>query len=122
MTTLSEIAARIKSLRVEKANFNERIKGIDAELSNLEKDLIDFMSAQGMNRVSAEGLTMSMKMQEVPAVEDWDALYDYVYEHKAGYILQRRVTSTNAKELRDSGVEIPGVRWLDEPKISYTSV
>lgn len=121
MATLAELAARIKELRANKAGLNEQIKVIDAELLNLESDLIDFMSAQGLNKVTSEGLTMSMKLQEIPAVEDWDALYDYVYDNRAGYLFQRRLTAVHAKELRDSGCDIPGIRWIEEPKMSYTA-
>ena len=121
MTNLSDLAARVKELRADKARLNDQIKTIDSELANIEKDLIDFMSAQGLNKLTSAGLTMSMKMQEIPAVEDWDALYEYVYENRAGYLFQRRLTAANAKELRDAGTEVPGIRWIDEPKMSYTA-
>jgi hypothetical protein len=119
---LSDVAAQIRELRREKANLTDQLKAIDTSLQTLEKDLIDFMAAQGLNKVTSEGLTMSLRVQEIPAVEDWDKLYAYVYANKSGHLFQRRLTAANAKELRDSGVDVPGIRWIEEPRVTYTSV
>lgn len=122
MTAINILAREIKELRAEKAGLNARIKDIDARLAALEGDLVDTMTNNGMDKATSEGLSMTLTIKTIPAVEDWDAVYEYVYSNKAAYLFQKRLTATTMQELRDAGYEVPGVRWLDTPSVAYRSV
>lgn len=122
MKTLNDLSSEIKGLRIERSLINQKLKEIEDRLRLLEADLVDSMLAQGIDRFTADGLSMSLNKTPRPLVEDWDALYQYIYEHNAGHLLQRRVTATTMTEMREGGEDIPGVRWDEVPSIRYKTV
>jgi hypothetical protein len=119
---LKELAAAIKGLRQERSQLTKQADELGSKIADLEKDLIDLMTSQGVDKFSSEGFHMALKIQRVPAVEDWDALHAYVYSHHAAHVFQRRLSATAIEELADSGEDVPGINWVNQPKVSYRLV
>lgn len=55
-----------------------------------------------------------------PAVEDWDAFYEYVRKNKAFDLLQKRLGERAVQDRWDNEEEIPGVGTFTVVKVSLT--
>jgi len=77
------------------------------ELKLLIKDELRNIGVTGSKK---EGIaTVTITKKTVPTVRDWDAFYEWIHQEELPQILQKRVLQSGFKELRDQGIEIPGV-------------
>lgn len=58
----------------------------------------------------------------VPAVEDWDKLYEFVRKKKRFDLLQRRLNDEAVKEMWDRGEAVPGVGVFNAVDVSVTKL
>ena len=59
-------------------------------------------------------------VKDEPQVDDWDEVYDYIYEHKAWELLHKRLGTAAVKERWDHGEEVPGVGAYPVESLSVT--
>ena len=57
----------------------------------------------------------------VAQVEDWDEFWKYIYRHKLGHLLQRRVSDPSYRELLEQGKKVPGVSPFNKKRMSFRS-
>ena len=110
------IIARMVEVRDERRRISSRDKELIADWRSLEMELMIRLDDQGMKKASTDAGTASITEQTLPQVVDWDALYEYIHEEKAFFLLQRRPAAAAFRELNDSGEVIPGI----EPFIQRT--
>lgn len=117
-TTLGGIIDRLKVLRDERRLIAARDKVLVEEADGLEAQLIARLKAEGTEMGSSKTATATLSVTPVPVVEDWDAYYAYMRENDSLHLLQRRPAVGAMNELKDAGVDVPGVRWIDKEAIS----
>lgn len=78
----------------------------------LEKELIEVLKEQGLNKISTDHGAVYLREKAVPKVVEWGAFHDYVAQNNYLHLLQRRVSVAGWKELHDQGVEVPGVETV----------
>lgn len=117
-TPLGEIIDRMMVVRDERRLIAARDKVLVAEYTGLEEQLIARLKAEKSEMSSSALATASMSTTPIPMVEDWDKYYAYMRESDSLHLLQRRPAVGAMNELKDAGVEIPGVRWIDKESIS----
>lgn len=116
--SLGAIIDRMVVVRDERRTIAARDKVLVDEYEALEKQLLAQMKAQGTDAASSKVATASMSSTPTPTVEDWDAFYTYMRENDSLYLLQKRPAIGAFNELKDAGVTVPGVRFIDIEKIS----
>lgn len=57
-----------------------------------------------------------------PTVEDWDKLYEHIYDQQAWDLLQKRLGTAAVKLRWDEGEEVPGVGAFPVEKLSLTKL
>lgn len=117
-TTLGGIIDRMTAVRDERRQIAARDKVLVEEYTGLEEQLIALFKQQGTEMGSSKVATATMSVTPIPVVEDWDAFYAYMRENDALHLLQRRPGVGAMNELKDAGVDMPGVRWIDKESIS----
>lgn len=106
---LDELATERDALRESKRVLEMQIRELDGQLAANELAMIEIADELGLDRFAVGNLTFSISEQTVGNVEDWEEVYDYVREHDAFYLLQRRLSNAAYKEMLDAGDSLPGV-------------
>jgi hypothetical protein len=110
---LKEISDRKAEMKEEESTLNKRKE-------YLQKMLVSFMQAEGLDKLSIKGVgTASLKTKEVYTPEDWPQIYGYILEHKEFGLLHKRLSSGLLKELEESGINVPGIKKLEFDDVSF---
>ena len=79
------------------------------------------MQEQGLDKISNDICTISLKTEVVPTVEDWDSLHEHITETNQFELLQKRMSATAYRELVATGFDVPGVKSTELTRINFRS-
>ncbi len=116
--TTEQLMDGLLSIRDERKKIKDREKELIAEWRDLEAAFLAQLDEQGAKRAGTDAGTATITENILPTIKDWDALTNYILKEGATHLLQRRVSSAAFRELRDAGVEIPGVEAYVQRQIS----
>ena len=119
--TLGDQIAHHEELRNEKRRLNERLKELDGDLRDSESQVLDALDTAGLEHAKIDGVSVSISEQTMPNVNDWDALYEFIKEHDAFYMLQRRVSTGPYREMLQMEQPVPGVEPYVQRKVNMRS-
>lgn len=81
---------RMKELKEQK---NEDLKALNAAIELLERQILDEMEQDGIDKLSIKGVgTASMKIEDYPQVKDMEALLNWCYENNRAGMIQKRIS------------------------------
>jgi hypothetical protein len=118
----------LKTRTTQLIALRNRIRDAEAKLSalkdrrkTLEDDVLAEMLETGIDMVrTKDGGSISRVTQEVPQIKDYDAFWKFVRRSNKPELLQRRVSTTawrEVKELRRDG-KVPGVETFEKVSLS----
>lgn len=107
--TLADLAAVRDGLRVQLKVVQDEEKRLKDLLADNETAIIEQLDAQGVTRSGVGPYSMSISETVVGNVEDWDQVYEYIKDHDAFHLLQRRLANAAYGEILDAGDAMPGV-------------
>lgn len=115
MATLSERLDTIATLRKDRLALQKTIDKMKAEEDGLATALASELREANIEELRGEVGKIKLKTTESADVVDYPAFYQYIKEHDAFDLLQRRVSLAGVRERWQEGNEIPGVaRVLEE--------
>lgn len=120
--TLGALIDAIHTKREEKRLVEEDVKKIDAEISDLEKQIMEALDAQGITQSKGAKASVSITSSVVADVQDWDAFWPYVAKNKFWHLVQRRVSDPSYRELLEQGKKVPGVQPFTRRKLNLRSI
>ena len=91
-----------------KESLNENIKKCNEKMANLEADIMEQMATAGISQAASDKASCSMREVKHPAIEDWNAFYNYVAETNQFELLHKRLSSQVFRERWEAGENIPG--------------
>lgn len=103
------MVAEARALRDEKDELNRDLKRVNGRIKELDYALLQYLEDEGLDKASIDGNTLIKSKKTVASVGDWDQFFEYVAEHSAWHLLQRRVSNNAAIETLEAGEEIPSV-------------
>jgi hypothetical protein len=83
--------------------------------------VLRLLQAAGIDQARGELGTVSVNRRDVPQVDDWASVYDWVIRHKAPEIFQRRLSTEAWSERVANGKPIPGVSKFVNVTLSMRS-
>ena len=119
--TLGALIAHHEALRERKRQLKERLKHIDKDIFESESQVLDALDTAGLEHAKIDGVSVSITEQTMPNVNDWDALYEFIKEHDAFYMLQRRVSTGPYREMLQMEQPVPGVEPYVQRKVNMRS-
>lgn len=115
---LRELAEHREALRDRKREIAAEEKELNAQIADIDKQLFSVLDEQGVDRISTNGVTLSVSETIVPQVTDWPAVYDYVSQHQAFHLFERRMSSVAYRELIEQVGQLPGVESFTKRAIN----
>lgn len=102
------------------ANAEKEVEAIKAQRDAVKNAMKDQMLALGVNSVrTAEG-TVILSTKTRYNATDWDAFKDFVIEHRAVDLLERRIAQKNMGEWLEANPQVvpPGLNTFSEHDVS----
>lgn len=114
------VVADLRSRRDVVETIEAELREAKQLLAESEDELMTMMRDQGVNRVSSQGLTLSITESIVPQIKDWPAFERYVLRNGATHLLERRVHTTAWREelLNRQDTPIPGIEPYTRVRLS----
>lgn len=120
--SLAQCADLLYEIRAERLLQQKVVDELQAKETLLKNHLIDNLPKSEASGVAGKVARVSIGVDEVPRVEDWDKLYAYVKKNNAFELLQKRVANVAVEERWEHGKEVPGVGRFKVVKVSLNKL
>ena len=122
MKKLNDLLSEVTKVRTEIKSVQAEEKLLKTQQRELESQISIRMQEQGLDKISNDVCTISLKNEIVPTVEDWDALHQHIINTNQFELLQKRMSATAYRELITSGMDVPGVKSTELTRVNFRSV
>lgn len=122
--TAGDLAEQYLLYRDLKAQLKQKYEAkeaiLDAELDAITNRLMSLCNEQDASSIRTDSGTIIRSLKTRYETKDWESMYEFVVEHNAPYLLQKRINETAMKEyLENNPEEYPkGLNVASEYKIS----
>lgn len=123
MDRLAKVYIKIRDARSkltrEFEEAEEKLKAQQAEIANAMKDK---MQSLGVKSAGTAFGTVSLRVKTRYYAQDWDAMYRFIHDNDAGFLLEKRIAQSNMSEFleQNPGVVPPGLNTMSETEVSVT--
>ena len=121
MKKLNDLLSEVTKVRTEIKSVQAEEKLLKTQQRELESQISIRMQEQGLDKISNDVCTISLKNEIVPTVENWDDLHEHIVKTGQFELLQKRMSATAYRELQQMGQDVPGVSATELTKINYRS-
>ena len=115
LTNLHTTRAAIKEVQAQEKDLKMKQRELEAKIAIK-------MQEEGLDKVSNDVCTLSLKAEVVPTVEDWDQFFEYLKETGQFELMQKRMSATAYRELIAMGTNVPGVKSTELTRINFRSI
>lgn len=121
---IKDIASHREALRDRKREIAAEEKALNEEIATIDEQLFALLDEQGVDRLSTNGITLSISENVVANVQDWQAVYDYVAQTGNFQLFERRMSSTAYREMLavNDGQPVPGTEPFTKRSINMRIV
>jgi hypothetical protein len=119
---LGACADRLFELRNHRLAEKKKLDEIQAEETALKNHIIENLPKSEASGVAGKLARVTVVVNQVPQVKDWEAFYKYVKKTGNFDLMQKRLTDTAIKERWDAGQEVPGVEHFNVVSVSINKV
>lgn len=114
MNMLNDTRQELKKLQAQE-------KALKDTQNYLEAEIAADMAKQGLTQTGNDVCTISIKTEVVPTVENWDALWEHIFDTRQSELLQKRMSATAYRELLAMAQTVPGVRSTELTRVNFRS-
>lgn len=106
--TADRLVLAYMSLRNAIHEHEEKVKELKDQQTIVGNKLLELCSEQGMDSLRTEHGTASRRIQSSYWTNDWEKMYEFIAEHEAFHLLEKRIHSSHMKEfLQDNPDKMP---------------
>ena len=114
MNMLNDTRQQLKTLQAQEKTLKDTQNYLEAEIAA-------DMAKQGLTQTGNDVCTISIKTEVVPTVENWDALWEHIFDTRQSELLQKRMSATAYRELLAMAQTVPGVRSTELTRVNFRS-
>jgi hypothetical protein len=118
---LTDLLTELARTKKEIKSIQDSEKAYKATQRELEAQIVIRMQEQGLDKVSNDLCTISIKQEIVPTVENWDDVHEHIVKTNQFELLQKRMSATAYRELVALGMDVPGVKSTELTRINFRS-
>jgi hypothetical protein len=123
MDKLAKVYLKIRNeIQMRTKAFEEEIGVLEAQKKEVSDAMREQMKLIGSKSVRTDFGTVVMKVKTVFGMQDWDGFKQFIVEHNALDLLQRRIAQKNMEAFLEStpDVQVPGLTSNSEYEITVT--
>lgn len=106
--------------RAERLALEKEVKAMKELETALREEVIHALHDVGLASARGAAATATIQKSVAPIVTDWDKVYQYIQENNRFDLLHQRLTVEAWRDLRNEGVELPGVESFNKEDLSLT--
>lgn len=112
---------QFRELKDKKDILNQELKLLQRRIDYQEEVVLAILQEEGIDKASIKGIgTASIKVDEHPAIKDWDAFFDYIKKNpNSASLLKKAINAASWREEVQSGHEVPGVEGFKRTKLLF---
>ena len=99
---VADLVAVYRKLRGAIAEAEEehetKVKGLKEQLEIVSAELLNFCNEQNLDSVKTPAGTISRRVQTRYWTTDWEQMSNFIVEHNAVHLLEKRINNTNMKQ------------------------
>ena len=118
---LTDLLTELAKTKKEIKSIQDNEKTYKATQRELEAQIVIRMQEQGLDKVSNDLCTISIKQEIVPTVENWDDVHEHIVKTNQFELLQKRMSATAYRELITLGMDVPGVKSTELTRVNFRS-
>ena len=118
---ITDLLTELAKTKREIKNLQEAEKLYKKTQRELETQIVIRMQEQGLDKVSNDLCTISIKQEIVPTVENWDDVHEHIVKTNQFELLQKRMSATAYRELIALGMDVPGVKSTELTRVNFRS-
>jgi len=98
------------------------LKELKAQKADIEKTILEAFDDMGCGMIGMDTEAGHISINEIVVanVEDWEKFHEWIYAHKAGHMLERRVANIAFREMLELEENVPGLKPFTKRTISLT--
>ena len=114
--TIDELVAAYRKLRdaikIKEEAHEAEIASLKENLETVAQGLLDFCNEQNLDSVRTPMGTVSRRVSTRYWTTDWDSTYQFIMEHEAPFLLEKRIQNTNMAQFLEENPDIlpPGLQ------------
>lgn len=112
-----KFAQQYKEAKVVEADLKAKKQALEATKMEIIQTLEEF----GTTTYKGTQGTISITTTTIPNAENWEQVYNYIYENKAFDLLQKRLSSTAWRDRIDADEFIPGLQSFNKKTVKFNS-
>lgn len=117
--TLEDAARQLREVKNEKEQIAAIKKDLDTREEYLEGLLLAGLRAEGLSKASTPYGTVSIKTEDIPTIENWVTAIEYITDQKLFILLKKSISSAVWRELKEQGMEVPGLGTFTKESIQF---
>jgi hypothetical protein len=117
---LGETIDALYSLRQVRLQKQKEIDEMKAKEMEFRQIIIGMLETAGLAKASGFAATAGIKTTVEPLVTDWDPVFDYIRKENKFELIQKRISAPAWRELKESGILVPGTEPNEVVDISLT--
>lgn len=106
---IEELAREVCKIESERLEHDRASRKLKVTEDNLRASLIKEMQDDGLTTLETDDLYIGLTQSVRPTIMDWGKLEEFIREHNAVDLLQKRLTESAVKLRWDDGIQVPGV-------------
>ena len=115
---IDEFIKELREVKDAKAELKKKLKDLNGQETYLEGALIEALHSEGLSKATSDLATASLTRKSYPSVKDWDKALPFI---KAGHteLLTKKINAAAYRELKEAGIDIPGVESFDKETLNF---
>jgi hypothetical protein len=90
----------------EEKAYEERLAPLKEKLELVSAELLEFCNEQNVDSVRTPAGTVSRRVQTRYWSTDWERFYQFIDEHNAHHLLEKRIHNTNMKQFLEENPDV----------------
>lgn len=120
----AQIADELHIMREEIRDLEKIVKKKKAEFDAVAEKALARMEKEGASKITGELATVSISVNNVPNVSNWDKFYAFIKRNNSFHLLERRPAAKPCREELEArrNRAIPGVEWFEKRSLNLRNL
>lgn len=107
---INDLVAVYRKLRTAIAEaetaYEEKVKDLKEQMDTVSAELLNFCNEQNLDSVKTPSGTISRRVQTRYWTTDWEQMNNFIVEHQAVHLLEKRIHNGNMKQFLEDNPDI----------------
>jgi hypothetical protein len=107
-------------LRQQRLELTKQVDAFKADEVQIREKILELLDGMGLAKASGYHATCGVKESIEPVTEDWEMIHNYIRTENRFDLIQKRLSAPAWRELRDSGLLVPGTSAITVRDLSLS--